>query len=198
MPGPLIADSLTLPQPRRENGSGNMRHLRSIPILAVVTSALLLSACSRGSSYPVRSYALGEKASLGHIIYTVYETQWVPQLGEPPAARIPEHRFFLVRMNAVNSGGEDVTVPNVTIEDDKGNSFPELRDGDGAPQWIGYLRRVKPAESAQGNLLFDAPPAHYKLRVTDENEEHAAYIDIPLSFGAEMPTSEAPVPGEKK
>ena len=187
-----------MPQPREQNGSGNMRHLRLISILAAVTAALLLNACSRDSSYPVRSYALGEKVSLGHIIYTVYETQWVPQFGDGPTARIPQHRFFLVRMAAVNSGGADLIVPNVTIEDDKGNSYPELRNGDGVPQWIGYLRQVKPAESAQGNLLFDAPPAHYKLRVTDEDGDHTGYIDIPLSFGAEVPSSEVPVPGGEK
>jgi hypothetical protein len=176
-----------------------MRYLRAIPILAGVTAALLLNGCSRGgSSYPVRSYTLGEKVSLGHIIYAAYETQWAPQLGDGPAPRIPEHRFFLVRMTATNSGGEDLSVPNVTVEDDKGNSYPELRDGDGVPQWIGYLRQVKPAESAQGNLVFDAPPAHYKLRITDENEENSAYIDIPLSFGAEVPTNEIPAPIEKK
>ena len=122
-----------------------------IPILAAVTAAFLLSACSSRSPQ-VRSYSLGEKAEFEHIIYTVSETQWMPQFGDGPAARVPQHRFFLVRMAAVNSGGANLIVPNVTIEDDKGNSYPELRNGDGVPQWIGYLRQVKPAESAQGNL----------------------------------------------
>lgn len=167
-------------------------------MLAAVTAALLLNACSRVSSSPVQNYVLGEKIPLGHIIYTVYETQWLPQLGEPPVARIPDHRFFLVRMTAVNSGGAELIVPSVTIEDDKGKTYPELRDGDGVPQWIGYLRQVKPAESAQGNLVFDAPPAHYKLRIVDENEDASAYVDIPLSFGAEFPTNEIPAPGSEK
>ncbi|MGA2270239.1 MAG: hypothetical protein ABSH44_17340 [Bryobacteraceae bacterium] len=174
-----------------------MRHISLIPTVAAVFAALVLSACSKGGSYPVRSYSLGEKVGLGHIIYTVYETQWVPQFGEGPSARVPQHRFFLVRMTAVNSGGDDVIVPNVTIENDMGASYPELQNGDGVPAWIGYLRRVKPAESAQGNLLFDVPPAHYKLRVTDEDGDHTAYIDIPLSFGAEVPTSEVPLPEKK-
>jgi hypothetical protein len=146
----------------------------------------------------VRTYSLGEKAELGHIIYTVYETQWMPQFGNGPTARVPQHRFYLVRMAAVNSSGADLIVPNLTVEDDKGNSYPELRDGDGVPVWIGYLRRVKPAESVRGNLLFDAPPAHYKLRITDENEENSAYFDIPLSFGAEAAPTEVLIPGEKK
>jgi hypothetical protein len=174
-----------------------MRHLRLIAILAAVIAALLPSACTR-RSVSDRTYPLGEKLQLGHIIYTVYETQWAPQFGEGPAARIPEHRFFLVRMAAVNGASEDVSVPNVTIEDDKGNSYPELSNGDGVPQWIGYLRQVKPAESVQGNLLFDAPPAHYRLRITDENEENPAYIDIPLSFGAEAPPTDVPMPGSEK
>jgi hypothetical protein len=174
-----------------------MRHLRLILTLAAVAAVLLLNACSRSSSSPVRAYTLGEKAELGHIIYRVYETQWAPQLGDGPTARIPQHRFFLVRMTAVNSGGADLIVPSATVEDDKGNSYAELPNGDGVPQWIGYLRKVKPAESAQGNLVFDAPPAHYKLRVTDENDENSAYFDIPLSFGAEVP-SDVPGPVEKK
>ena len=140
---------------------------------------------------------MGEKVALGRIVYAVYETQWVPQFGEGPDARIPQHRFFLVRMAAVNSGGADLIMPNVAIEDDKGNSYPELSNGDGVPQWIGSLRKVKPGDSAQGNLVFDAPPAHYKLRVTDENDENSAYFDIPLSFGAEVP-SDVPGPVEKK
>jgi hypothetical protein len=184
-------------KPRDENGLANMRRPALIPMLAAVTAALLLNACSSGSM-PVRSYSLGEKVGLGHIIYSVYETQWVTQFGEGPAARIPQHRFFLVSMNAVNSGSDDLIVPNVTIEDDKGNSYPELSNGEGVPNWIGFLRKVKPAESAQGNLVFDAPPGHYKLRITDENEENSAYVDIPLSFGAETPTPEISVPNTEK
>ena len=175
-----------------------MRYLRLIPILAAVAAALLLNACYRPSSFPVRTYALGEKVELGHIIYTVYETQWVPQLGQGTAVRIPQHRFFLVRMTAVNSGGGDLIVPSAAAEDDKGNSYPELRNGDGVPQWIGYLRQVRPAESAQGNLVFDAPPGHYKLRITDEDEERSAYVDLPMSFGTETPPSELPIPDFEK
>ena len=175
-----------------------MHHIRLVPIVAVVSAVLVLGACSRGGSTSIRSYALGEKAKVGNLIYTVYETQWVPQFGEGPTGRIPQHRFFLVRMATVNSGNAEVIVPNVTIEDDNGNSFPELKDGEGVPQWIGYLRQVKPAESSQGNLVFDAPPAHYKLRVTDEDEQTAAFVDIPLSFGSELPTPEVPMTGTKK
>jgi hypothetical protein len=83
----------------------------------------------------------------------------------------------------------------MSLVDDSGNTLQELSNGDGAPQWIGSLRDIRPAETAQGNLLFDAPPKHYKLRVTDESGERAALIDIPLSFNSESP--EAITPAEK-
>jgi hypothetical protein len=54
------------------------------------------------------------------------------------------------------------------------------------PQWIGYLRTAHPADALQGNILFDVPPGHYKITMSDE-EQHAALVDIPLSFGAETP-----------
>jgi hypothetical protein len=102
-------------------------------------------------------------------------------------------RFFLVRLNATNSGGGDVIVPNLTVQDDKGNIYPEQQNGDGIPQFIGYLRSVHPAEAVSGNLVFDCPPGHYKLKITDEDGERAALIDIPLNFTSETP--EVPVPG---
>jgi len=138
-------------------------------------------------TFPVRTYQMGEKVSLGPFVYTVFETQWLTQMGEEPALRIPQHRFFLVRASVVNSGSTELTAPNVSIVDDSGKVYEELVNGEGAPEWIGYLRQLKPAESAQGNLLFDVPPRHYKLRAADETGERIALIDIPLSFNAETP-----------
>jgi hypothetical protein len=174
-----------------------MRAFRILPLFAVATASLFLGACTTsGSSYPVRTYQLGEKVDLGHIIYTAFETQWLTQLGTGPAARIPQSRYFLVRFSAVNSGASELIVPNLTIQDDKGQTYSELSNGEGVLQWAGFLRQVKPAESVTGNVVFDAPPAHYKLRVTDENGDRTAFIDIPLSFGAETP--EVPTPEGKK
>src|SRR5262249_36878231 len=106
------------------------------------------------------------------------------------------NRYFLIRMSAVNGGGSDLAVPSLSIEDDNGKSYPELTDGTSVPQYIGYLRKVKPAESVQGHALFDAPPRHYKLRIQDEDSERSALIDIPLSFTSESP--EVPQVGDKK
>src|SRR5215467_5711057 len=139
-----------------------MRPFRSVWLLAVVAAAFFLCSCgdSGAKSFPVRTYTLGERVTLGHIVYTVFETQWLTHIGDGPEARVPQNRFFLVRMSAVNSYGSDLIVPNLMLEDDSGNTFPELSAGDGVPQYIGYLRNVRPADSAQGNALFDEPPRH--------------------------------------
>ena len=135
----------------------------------------------------MRTYKLGERITLGHIVYVVFETQWLTHIGEGVDARVPQQRFFLVRLSAVNSFGADIIVPNFTLEDDSGKTYPELSSGEGVPQYIGYLRSVKPAESQQGNALFDAPPRHYKMRIADETGEKIAYVDIPLTFVSDIP-----------
>jgi hypothetical protein len=159
---------------------------------------LLLISCGGEDkpSYPVRTYAMGEKVALGRINYQVFETQWMTHLGEGADTRLPQQRFFLVRMTAGNSGSSDLIVPNLSIQDDNGKTYEELSDGTAVPEYIGYLRSVKPAGDVQGYALFDAPPRHYKLKIMDEEKEKIAYVDIPLSFGAETP--DLVTPPEKK
>ena len=164
-----------------------MRHYLRFLILLV---SLGLASCGDSDEkvYPVRTFNMGERITLGHIVYVVYETQWLTHLGDPPDSRVPQHRFFLIRLSAVNGTSKDIMIPNFALEDDKGGKFPEITDETNAvPQYIGYLRRVKPAESAQGHALFDAPPRHYRLKISDEENERTAYVDIPLSFTSESP-----------
>lgn len=176
-----------------------MRQFRFVFLLAAVAAASLLSSCGDSGEKPstVRTYNLGERITLGHIVYVVFETQWLTHIGEGTDARIPQHRFFLVRLSALNSLSTEIVVPNFSIEDDSGNTYPELSGGEGVPQYIGYLRSVKGVDSAQGNALFDAPPRHYKMKLTDETGEKTAYVDIPLSFVSESPDV-PPVPGKDK
>ena len=83
------------------------------------------------------------------------------------------------------------------IEDSKGNQYQEVSNGEGVPQWIGYIRQVQPADSASGNLVFDAPPARYQLRIADEEEARFALIELPLTFAAETPEMCCPAPPRK-
>jgi hypothetical protein len=176
-----------------------MRELRYLVLVAVIFSAALLTSCGDDEKVsPVRTFSMGERITLGHIVYVVYETQWLTHLGDGAEAHVPQHRYFLIRMSAVNGSNREFIVPNFSIEDDNGASYPEL-GGDqatGVPQYIGYLRKVKPAESAQGHALFDAPPRHYKLKIMDEESDKMAYVDIPLSFTSESP--EVPQVGDTK
>ncbi len=166
--------------------------------LAAVLAALGTAGCSSGSKYDVRTYRLGERVQLGNLIYNVYDSQWMTQLGDAPTPRIPDQRYFLVRVSVTNAGPSDVMVPVMSVSDENGANYTELSTGDNVPQWIGLLRRVKPAESLQGNIVFDCPPRSYKLRVSDETENKTALVEIPLTFGSETPELPAPAIPEKK
>ncbi|HTQ53973.1 MAG TPA: DUF4352 domain-containing protein [Bryobacteraceae bacterium] len=135
---------------------------------------------------------MGERVTAGSLVYNVFEDQWKAQLGEGTAARVPKDRFFVVRLSIVNGGATELMVPSLTLVDDSGQTFPELSNGDSVPAWIGYLRKVKPAETLQGTVVFDAPPKHYRLRVSDENSQKTRDIDIPLAFTTDAP--DIPIP----
>ena len=162
----------------------------------VLTTLLIAAGCASDSRLKqVRTYGMGERIDMGKFVYNVFDTQWLTHIGEGPSARVPEQRFFLVRLSITNSGGAEATVPTLTILADSGQTYTELTNGEGVPQWTGFLKRIKPAETLQGNVVFDAPPAHYKLRIADESEQRAGLVDIPLTFGSETP--EIPTPGRK-
>ncbi len=168
--------------------------MRICAVFSLVAVILLAGCSSQGSS--ARTYQMGEKLQVGKLIYNVFDTQWLTHVGEGPTARIPENRFFLVRMSVTNSGGSEVSVPGFVITDDSGKTYQELQAGEGFPNWIGFLRNLKPADTLQGNAVFDAPPGHYKLKVTDDSEQNVAYVELPLSFTSETP--EVAVPGAPK
>ena len=128
---------------------------------------------------------MGERANVGKLIYNAFDTSWPVALGDGPTARIPVNRFLLLRMSVVNSGSKPANVPTLTLIDDDGNSFNEQTSGEQVPAWMGVTRTVKPAESDQGNVLFDVEPRHYKLRISDEEMQNYAFIDLPLNFTPE-------------
>ncbi|MGA2739248.1 MAG: DUF4352 domain-containing protein [Bryobacteraceae bacterium] len=144
-------------------------------------------ACSPGAPPEAQVHRMGERVSVGSLVYNVFEDQWKAQLGQGADARVPKDRFFLIRLSVVNGGSTEFMVPTLTLVDDTGQTYPELPDGDGVPDWTGYLRRVKPAETLKGNVVFDVAPKHYRLRVADENSQISRDIDIPLNFASDTP-----------
>lgn len=161
--------------------------LRTLILMVGACAVLSLPSCSPRDKKEIRTYPMGERVRLGHLIYTVFETQWLTHLGEGAAARVPQQRFFLVRLSITNAGSSDAISPTLSLIDDSGQTKDELANGEGVPNWTGQVRQIKPAESAQGNVVFDVAPAHYKLRIADENEQNVGLVDIPLSFGVEAP-----------
>jgi len=154
-----------------------------LPFLALLS----LTGCSN-APVKLRTAALGDRIELGHIIYTIYDTQWLTQIGQGVEAKIPQNRYFLIRISAANSSNSPVMIPAMKLEDEQGKTYDELSDGTGVPNWLGLLREVKTAEAAQGIIAFDVLPKHYKLRISDENEQDAVLVDIPLTLGSDYLT----------
>jgi hypothetical protein len=173
-----------------------MHTSQSLPGAFLLASLAVWTACTPAVSPEARTYGMGERVTAGALVYNVFEDQWKAQLGEGNETRVPKDRFFVVRLSVVNGGSTDLMVPSLTLIDDSGQTFPELSDGDSVPAWIGYLRKVKPAETLQGTVVFDAPPKHYRLRVSDENSQKTRDIDIPLNFATDAP--DMPVPAQQQ
>jgi len=132
---------------------------------------------------------MGERVQVGPLIYNVLHAEWSTQLGEGSEARMPKNRFLIVQLTVTNSGGGETSIPPVTLEDGRGGAYPEELNGTGVTNWLGLLRKLTPAQTEQGRIVFDAPSGAYRLRVTDDNpelgREKVALIDIPLHLEPE-------------
>jgi hypothetical protein len=152
-------------------------------LLCITLTSLVVTGCSRSSEKKASTTPSGEKAIIGPLAYSVVDTEIIPQLGEDPAsARTPEHRFYLVKVSVSNSGSTDVPIPGMTLVDDAGQSYPELADGKNVPTWLGVVRKAESAKTELGNVVFDAPAKHYRMKLTDDLDEKDVFIDIPLNF----------------
>ena len=154
---------------------------------ALVVGLAASSGCAPARVPEARFHRMGERVTVGSFVYNVFDDQWRTELGEGSDARIPKDRFFLVHMSVLNGGSAEFLVPTLTLVDDSGQSYAELSNGDQVPSWLGFLCRVKPAETLQGDVVFDVPPRHYRLRVGDENDQKHEEVDIPLSFSDQAP-----------
>jgi hypothetical protein len=179
--------------------------MRSAPVFISLFSgisilSLILTGCSSLPSSKNRPviYAAGDKATVGPLVYSVTDTERAQQLGDDPTtARTPQNRFYLIKVSVSNSGGDEQPIPAMTLVDDAGQSYTELPDGTNVPKWLGVVRKVGPAQTEEGVVLFDAPPKHYRLRLTDPFDEKEIAIDVPLDFVHEQsfqaPPASAPV-----
>jgi len=153
---------------------------------AALLSVLAIVSCSStggGGAGPL--HQMGERIQVGALNYIVLESEWVNDLPGAAGPRVPENKFLLVRATITNSGNREISIPLLTVIDDKGNEVMESSEGQGVEEWLGILRTIKPAETLSGRILFDAKPLNYKLRVSDGGEpdrEITRLVTIPLKL----------------
>ena len=162
----------------------------------VVTAALPLAGCKKQTSETI-NYTMGERITDGPMVYNVVQTVWRTQLGDIFKVRIPDHRYLLITLSATNSGGKGLSVPFLTLEGPNSEEYHEIENGAGVDNWFGLLRDIGPAETKQGNVVFDVPLRSFRLRLTDGGEpgtEKYVWVEIPLSIDTDSSIS-TPLPG---
>jgi hypothetical protein len=168
-----------------------MRHRAfGLIVLALVlfVSLVALSSCSR-IRHEDRVVAMGTAVAVGQLTYTAIESEWRETLESTNGQRIPKNRYLLINMSVVNNASEEKAAPLLQLEDAKGQVYPEISEGGGVPEWLGYLRLLQMKETRSGRLLFDVPQGAYRLRVSsggDPENEQTALIEIPFQLGSEV------------
>jgi hypothetical protein len=156
----------------------------TVSALALLACLVALPGCWKKSSGD-RVVAMGVPAAVGPLTYTAIESEWRDTLESSTGQRVPKNRFVLINISVVNNAPEERAVPLLQLEDAKGQIYPEISEGGGVPEWLGYLRLLQTKESRSGRLLFDAPQGAYKLRVSSGGEpetEQTALIEIPFQL----------------
>ncbi|HUS07912.1 MAG TPA: DUF4352 domain-containing protein [Bryobacteraceae bacterium] len=156
-----------------------------IATASLLAALLLIAGCNRTKTLTsLGTFPMGERVQVGPLTYTVLETEWRTQMGEGFQGKLPSNRFLVVKLAISNGGGGHVAVPIMSIEDAGGHSYTEITEGtENVSEWLGLLRNMAPMQSDRGIVIFDAPVAAYKLRVSDGGEigaEKTALIDLPI------------------
>lgn len=128
---------------------------------------------------------MGEKVRVGKFTYDVIESNSKTQLPATPTPRVPERNFLLLRVSITNGGGQEKVAPSMFLENSSGDTFPEIPNGAGIDNWLGLLRKVPPAQTDEGWILFDVPTDSYRLKIVeadDAGNETAVYVRIPLKL----------------
>jgi len=160
----------------------------------------MLFSCGKSADV-ARIYQMGEKVPAGSLIYTVLDADWRTELPGAESKQAPKDRFLVLHVTVTNSGGSEVVAPLGTLINKQGNEFGENQEMKGLGGWLGILRRMAPAATETGYIVFDVPVGAYTLRVGDggdvENEK-TAIIQIPLDLKGEGPAPEFVPPSATK
>ncbi len=175
------------------------RAIHAVAIPAIVAAVLLLSSCATKTAGRM-DRKMGDQVQLGSLIYTVLEVDWDDSIGQGVMPANPQNEFLILRLSVTNSGGTETAVPLLNVEDAQGNSFRELSENVPVENWLGVLRRMAPATTDQGRIVFELPRGTYRLRISDGSEpdkELFAFIEIPYRLSEpveEVETEPEPEP----
>jgi hypothetical protein len=166
-------------------------------VYAGLALVLFMAGCSSedGGHTSAKVFQMGERVQAGSLVYTVLDTEWLDQLGDPANPRMPLNHFLSVRVSVTNSSTTTSGIPPMMLVDSRNQTYPELNDAKGLQEWLGYLRTVRPAETVHGRVLFDVPTASYRLKVTDDaepEERKAALVELPLQLTRPQVSTEVP------
>lgn len=171
---------------------------RHLFVSAGALSFAALVGCGPSGSGTESVVPMGSTVAVGNLKYTVFQTEWREALDGTTGPRSPQHRFLLVTLSVENTGTQEAGIPLLRLVDSSDAAHEELSNGEGVQDWLGYLRTAQPGASERGVILFDVPPAGYKLRVSsggDLEDEKTAVIDIPYRVDIGPPTSSPGSPG---
>lgn len=160
----------------------NRREFFALGPVGVAAAASMQSCTPPKNRSTRKTTPLGERVEVGPLVFIALETQWSTQLGSMPTVRTPKNQFLAVRISITNQGGGSASCPLLSLVDDNDQRFPEVDDAKELDGWLGLVRMIEAGGTEFGWILFDAPPSHYALRLTDGNveNEHIAFIDLPL------------------
>ena len=163
---------------------------------SIVLLLSLLGSCSK-SAAPLTTFHMGEKVTVGSLIYTVLSADWKSNLGD--GKTVAKDRFLVIHLSVTNSGGAAIGSPLAELIDAQGKESGELQDAKNLPQWLGLMRSVSPAATETGTIAFDVPLGIYKLKVSDGNieNEKSALIEIPLELNTQPQAPAVGLPGQK-
>jgi hypothetical protein len=172
--------------------------LRRLPYFVSILAFALSAGCNSQPSTHL-DYQMGERVTIGPLTYNVIESRWPSQLGDAFKIRTPERRFCLLDLTVTNGAGHAISLPLLSMEGSNGELYKESENGESVSNWLGMLRNINPAQTAQGRILFDVPLGSYRLRLPDGGDpgtEKYAWVQIPLHLDPNDQV-ETPIPGKK-
>ena len=145
-------------------------------------------------------YQVGEKVELGPLTYTVLESAWRSQLGDPGRPRYPEQRFLVIGVQIQNTGSSEATVPPFVVVGSSNQEVKESSNGEGVERWLGLIRTIGPKQQAEGFVLFDTALGTYRLKLTesgDSGEDRHTFVAVPARIDIEQPIAPPVTPPVK-